>query len=72
MGRAHARIRWTDVEVGLDDPKLMPRAVAIAFWNGDHLSGSPLHIALWPSTMPPIFDSLAGPGNAGGPYGETP
>jgi prepilin-type N-terminal cleavage/methylation domain-containing protein len=42
------------------DPKLMPRAVAIAFWNGGHLSGVPLHLALWPGGTPVVPDSLPG------------
>ena len=37
-----------------NEPKLMPRAVVIAFWNGDRLSGLPLHVVLWPGPAPAI------------------
>jgi prepilin-type N-terminal cleavage/methylation domain-containing protein len=45
------RTDWTE-------PVLMPRAVVIGFWNGNHLSGLPLHIALWPGESPALADSL--------------
>ncbi len=40
------------------DPEIMPRAIVIAFWQGDHLSGWPLHLALWPGSTPTTTDSL--------------
>lgn len=46
------RADWTD-------PTLMPRAIVIGFWNGDHLSGLPMHLVLWPSSTPAVPDSLA-------------
>lgn len=55
------------------EPTLMPRAVVIAFWNGDRLSGSPLHVVLWPGSAPAVADSL--PGSriaASGPQGASP
>jgi prepilin-type N-terminal cleavage/methylation domain-containing protein len=40
------------------EPKLMPRAVAIAFWNGDTPASAPLHLVLWTSNLP-AHDSLS-------------
>ena len=40
-----------------NEPVLMPRAVVIGFWNGNRLSGLPLHIALWPDAAPALTDS---------------
>lgn len=54
------------------DPKSMPRAVAIAFWNGNHLSGSPLHIALWPGSALAAPDSVPGPAAAAGGRNGVP
>ena len=53
------RTDWTE-------PVLMPRAVVIGFWNGNHLSGLPLHIALWPGASPAVADSLPGLFSAAG------
>ena len=46
------------------DPSVMPRAVVIAFWNGNRLSGLPLHLSLWPGSTPTIADSLSIPSGA--------
>jgi hypothetical protein len=54
------RTDWTE-------PVLMPRAVVVGFWNGNHLSGLPLHIALWPGASPTLADSLPGLSSAAGP-----
>jgi prepilin-type N-terminal cleavage/methylation domain-containing protein len=40
------------------EPRFMPRAAVLAFWNGDRLLGLPLHIALWPGSRPVGIDSL--------------
>jgi prepilin-type N-terminal cleavage/methylation domain-containing protein len=53
------RTDWTE-------PVLMPRAVVVGFWNGNHLSGLPLHIALWPGASPALADSLPGLSPAAG------
>jgi prepilin-type N-terminal cleavage/methylation domain-containing protein len=55
-----------------NEPKLIPRAVAIAFWNGDRPSGLPLHIALWQSETPVVPDSLPGSGAATGQTRGSP
>jgi hypothetical protein len=54
------------------DPKAMPRAVAVTFWNGNHLSGSPLHIALWPGSALAAPDSVPGLGPATGARSASP
>jgi len=40
------------------EPKLMPRAVAVAFWNGSEPASAPLHLVLWTSSLPAAHDSL--------------
>jgi prepilin-type N-terminal cleavage/methylation domain-containing protein len=42
----------------------MPRAVVVAFWNGDRLSAWPLHLSLWPGSTPTATDSLQVGGGA--------
>jgi prepilin-type N-terminal cleavage/methylation domain-containing protein len=32
------------------EPKVMPRAVTIAFWNGSEPASAPLHLVLWTGT----------------------
>jgi prepilin-type N-terminal cleavage/methylation domain-containing protein len=49
-----------------NEPVLMPRAVVIGFWDGNRLSGLPLHIALWPGASPALADSLPGLSSAAG------
>jgi prepilin-type N-terminal cleavage/methylation domain-containing protein len=54
------------------DPKDMPRAAAIAFWNGNRLSGPPLHIALWPGSALAAPDSVPGVGPTAGVRSPSP
>jgi prepilin-type N-terminal cleavage/methylation domain-containing protein len=56
-----------------DEPTLMPRAVVVAFWHGDRLSGAPLHVVLWPGSAPAVADSVPGLRTAaGGPQRASP
>jgi prepilin-type N-terminal cleavage/methylation domain-containing protein len=45
-----------------NDPKEMPRAIVVAFWNGTRLVDVPLHLALWPGSSLAHPDSLPHPG----------
>jgi prepilin-type N-terminal cleavage/methylation domain-containing protein len=49
---------------GWTEPVLMPRAVVVGLWNGNHLSGLPLHVSLWPGATPVTADSLPSLGAA--------
>jgi len=54
------------------EPKLIPRAVAIAFWNGNLPAGLPLYLALWQSATPVVPDSMPALGASPGTSRSTP